>query len=226
MKEFESRYAVILFADIVGCSEISNEHSVEDYAKILYQFYLTAHSAYRSTPSLGLLGNDAIFRYAGDEVCLFLLLDKDTKSLMSKECDKRIFAALGFSLALKFYWHISEYNLLRIEDHLLPRDVGIGIHVGPIALQNDPPKLLGNDCKLSIEGFAINLAKRIEAASHESRGTRIFLSDENNEIIQHTEVCKNYLKIFGLETCEVEFKAKNISTYRKAWELRPVKKNK
>ena len=29
------RDAVILFADIIGCSEISNEHSVEEYSEIL-----------------------------------------------------------------------------------------------------------------------------------------------------------------------------------------------
>lgn len=145
MGKIQKRHAIILFADIVGCSEISNENGVEDYAKILYQFFTAADLAYQATDNFKIFkkeGEEFFFNFAGDEVCLFILLKEDTESLSTPDCDDKLYAALRFSVSLKFFWYLSEYNLIRTKNQLAPREIGIGIHVGPIAYQKNPPRLM------------------------------------------------------------------------------------
>jgi len=64
--------AVILFADIIGCSEVSNNNPIDKYAYILNQFHECAKSVYESL-NLHRYSEEVVEVEAkGDEICLIL----------------------------------------------------------------------------------------------------------------------------------------------------------
>lgn len=164
------RYIVTLFADIVGCSEISNNKKLREYNKFLSDFQdcfekVCEHykkERYEETEY-------PYFKWGvrGDEGCLMIFVSKNDSSL-AKDID----IAIKIACDLKRVWLFTENNIHRIrDDGLLPVDVAIGIHAGKVWINKDGPD------KYRPEGYAINLAKRIESASRDGKFTHILLSE-------------------------------------------------
>ena len=169
-KEYQ---ATILFADIIGCSEISNEHSIEEYACILDQFHESANEAYRFCNLHSYRENIVEFNPKGDEACL-ILHSRDLRDSEEKTLIEDIKTVIIFAISIKLLWRASKYNRERLENGLFPRDVAIGINQGPVYFYNNP---LPQNPKSS-EGYAINLAKRIETESRNGSSSKIFLSSK------------------------------------------------
>jgi class 3 adenylate cyclase len=188
---------IVLFADLVGCSEISNEKLPWEYADVLQQFGKAAQEAF-NVAKLGWWTSYAKegkkihplkimeTNMGGDEVAIFLH-PEDLRSDFeeaSGEYDLYEIAlrkVLMFAFSLKLNWLFSKYNIERLENKMQPRDIGIGIHCGNVYLQKNRLQLgkkKEGDKRWAAEGYAINLTKRIEGASRKGTETKVLISSE------------------------------------------------
>ena len=176
------RMAVILFVDIINSSELSNVLSFTQYDR----FVRTFQSVTTEVLSKYLICDE---RYAkdrrrqfeasvrGDEVCVILYSNVGG----AKVADYRredIKMALLLAIEMKRKWLTSEPNSRRIKDGKSLVDIGIGINCGHV--------VVGEHCRISpenevqkrttAEGYAINLAKRIEVHSRGGVYSKIFVS--------------------------------------------------
>lgn len=156
------RQTVVMFADIMGASEISNHEKLGEYAKIVRGFQKLFEQLCEEFQKAW-YENVSEFKYAaqGDEGHL-MIYPEDNESDVTKHID----VAINIALELKRRWLWSTYNKNRINSGLLPSELGIGIHAGKTYL-------MGN----KLEGYAINLAKRVESESRKGRFSHIFLSE-------------------------------------------------
>lgn len=159
---------VILFADIIGCSEISNHKTLKQYNDIISEF----HSIFIDTANIYMNAryNEQEFKYfkydvRGDEGNLMIFVPR--KENYADDVD----IVINFALEIKRKWLLSTHNKERIENKLLPTDLAIGIHFGKAYINQD------SDENLRPEGYSINLAKRIEGASRDGKFTHIYVSE-------------------------------------------------
>jgi len=167
------KWATILFADIAGCAEVSNHLALQKYSEFLRQFHTAAKEAKERVLSRYKEQQDMEFSARGDEVCLILHKNEKPKSYIE---DMR--RAILYAIILKLGWLLSDHNQQRIEGSLLPTNLGIGIHRGPVWFDIYPCNIFGTENKKSSEGYCINFAKRVEGCSREGKYSRIFLSQE------------------------------------------------
>jgi len=160
---------VVLFADIVGCSEISNHKKLADYNEFLNHFHImfdTVASQHRSTWYEKHEQQYFQSSTRGDEGCVMIFVP-GRASRVPEDVD----AAINIALDLKRRWLLTEENTDRIRGPgLLPEELAIGIHLGKAYINKEGPRYRP-------EGYAINLTKRIESASREGQFTRIFVSE-------------------------------------------------
>lgn len=181
------RMATILFADIVGCAEVSNELSPQKYDEFVSEFHRIGMDVQALLfPQGEYTVEEFELAVRGDEVCLILhttpevsgdtwVQDKAAQRKRREEVEK----AVLFAVCLKMLWLVSDYNKQRVANHLLPRDIGVGIHHGPVIFAPHP----ATGRKKSSEGFAINLAKRIEGVSRLGQWSKIFISKEVRSLL-------------------------------------------
>lgn len=165
-KRDAEREIVILFADVVGCSEVSNHKSLKDYNHFVNTFHKCFEDVcnYYKENYYKDRGDFFDFEPRGDEGCLKIFAPE---SDIAEDID----IALNIALDLKRIWLLEEENQTRINDGLLPIDIGIGIHSGKAWLNKK------KNGKYRPEGYVINLAKRIESASREGEFSHILISE-------------------------------------------------
>lgn len=158
---------VILFADVVGCSEISNHKTLKDYSIFIKSFqdcFTEVCKHYQKSEFTG-LENFFDFETRGDEGCLKIFPPEGNLS-------ENVDIALSIALDLKRKWLLEVENRKRIMDSgLLPIDIAIGIHSGKAWLKKDEKD------NYKPEGYAINLAKRVESASRKGEFSHILISE-------------------------------------------------
>ncbi len=166
----QGRDCIILFVDVVGCSEISNHLSQKDYCNFIEAFHDCFNKVCNYYKDSVYEDHERKFFHAhprGDEGCLKIFAAKNEKEL-ARDVD----IAISIALDLKKMWLFTKYNRIRVRNEkLLPVELAIGIHLGKVWLKDD-----GNP-----EGYTINLAKRIESASRDGKFTHIFVSETARE---------------------------------------------
>lgn len=175
----EDRDATILFVDVVGCSEISNHLTLKIYNDFIEMFKNTFNEVceyYKNT--FYDEHEHVLFNYEarGDEGCLKIFVGKKDDAL-ARDID----VAISIALDLKRKWLLNKHNDDRIKEGLLPVDLAVGIHFGKVHVKN------GN-----AEGYAINLAKRIESHSREGDFTHILISEAAHGKLDHLKDEKVY----------------------------------
>lgn len=176
-KGFE-RETVIMFVDIMGASEVSNHKSPEDYAKFVNEFQVifceVCEKYVNAWYEVG-ARNNMQYTSRGDEG-LLMIYRPETFEQPTVDID----VAINIAFELKRRWLTAGVNKIRISDGLLPVDLAIGIHIGRTFLEKLPTgqqKPNGNPGGWIPEGYAINLAKRVESHSRQGRFTHILLSE-------------------------------------------------
>jgi class 3 adenylate cyclase len=164
---------VILFADITGCSEISNHETLENYNKILQQFKsLFEEITDKHKQGFYNSGDNIYFnpQVRGDEGCLMIF--RTAPGEVSPDlCADDIDTAITIALDFKRRWLLSEYNKEKINSGELTSDIAVGIHFGRAWMNKT------GDNEYQPESYAINLTKRIESHSREGVFTHIYISE-------------------------------------------------
>jgi class 3 adenylate cyclase/tetratricopeptide (TPR) repeat protein len=186
--------AVILFADLVGSSRMSDVLRVEDYARVVQGFRKVAnHALSELAAPAGVVLCEGIVR--GDELLLIMVLPAAGERLpagdgrggtpewlkVHREAAK---SAFSLGVALHADWLLSECNQERLESRAPPHRLAVGIHYGTISLVEQVISVWSpkdrrwrmTEAKQVPEGFAINFAKRVETASRLGRASGIAVS--------------------------------------------------
>ncbi|MBW8002844.1 MAG: hypothetical protein FVQ80_12620 [Planctomycetes bacterium] len=172
--------ATIMFVDIVGCSTISNVLGIKNYGEFLEEFKQIAEKRIKAI----LLDNYRTVNYErrkeipeyltynvrGDEACVILFSDYDCSeddkdSARTRDAN----TAIEIAIQIKQDWLACHHNQKQLKDGKLPCDLGIGINSGPVDIKKD------DKGKLLPEGYAINLAKRIEGESRRGKYSGIIV---------------------------------------------------
>lgn len=177
---------LILFADLVGSTDVASEVPPSFYAETyIASFHWAARKAEEFIKS-DAFKHDAFsatidpIHIAGDEVLSFTQIDIPLcHSGSDEKCEHIVASAVAFAYVTKLFWLASPYNLRRMLDKQFPRDVAVGIHLGPAALVPVPKDTEPNK---QIASLHLNIAKRIEGLSRSGTESRIFASYDVAEV--------------------------------------------
>jgi class 3 adenylate cyclase len=198
-------HAAILFADIENSVVLSSTLSPPDYDELINSFQLAMHDLVGQLRELDLpIGEVQVI---GDQLALFLYHPEEVERnreldgpepatgarreeliAEARNCNEQlVYAALRAGILLKNLWLARDFNLERVRLRREPLGLGIGIHYGRVYLRERP------DGRTRIEGFTINLAKRIESFSRHGRYSHIMLSQEaynrvRSSVLKHTQL--------------------------------------
>ena len=168
---------LILFADLVGSTEVAVEVPPAFYSQTYVASY---HWAARRAmifvqdktvfPKERFTATIKTIRVAGDEMLTFtpLAIAEDAATEAREDI---VASAVSLAYMTKLYWLASPYNLRRMLGKQFPRDVAVGIHIGPAA------PVTAADTE-QIASLHINVAKRIEGHARSGGESRIFASYE------------------------------------------------
>jgi len=154
-------FATMLLLDIMNSSEYANVLSVKDYYETFLREYnetvRRATSMYFSRYPGGVFhaGNYHV-DVVGDEGRVFLFSDNPGRDVQ---------AALDLAVLIKIAWINGTFNRARIRQNKAPEDLGVGINSGFLYVKEDH----------HLEGFGINLTKRIESHSRFGSVSKIML---------------------------------------------------
>ena len=168
----QQRAIVVLFADIIGCSEVSNYMRLEEYNRFLNEFHEIFRKVVEEHRDTWLQVHERQYlkvSVRGDEGCAMLFVPR------SKSLAADVDTMLCMALDLKRRWLLSDVNKQRIlEVGLLPTELAIGIHVGRAFINclAEPQ----DGCIYRPEGYTINLTKRVETESRDGRFSKVFVS--------------------------------------------------
>lgn len=178
----KKRKAVILFADIMNSSELSNALSFKAYDEFVKEFQermIDVLKKHIIEEREYCADNKRKFEASvrGDEVCLILYSNVDEKEEETYR-KKDIKLSLLIAIDMKRRWFTGSKNVERIREGRSIVDIGIGINCGYVIV--DDHLRIGTDGKIgsreTAEGYAINLAKRIEGYSRSGEYSKIFVS--------------------------------------------------
>jgi len=172
---------LFLFADLIGSTEVATELSQTSYAG---KYIASLHWAYER--AVQFITETEIFpevRFShtidskrialiGDEVFSPTILRHDwLKEGSAGGILDVVASAVSFSFLTKLCWLASPYNLGRMSSQQFPRDIAVGIHIGPATqVFDDKPDVLAS--------LHINVTKRIENSARTGDESRIFASDD------------------------------------------------
>jgi tetratricopeptide (TPR) repeat protein len=194
-EEKRIKEATVLFADIIGCSVVSDNYTIKDYNKFLNNFHESAIQCKKMfvSRSQGWSSEKMEFSVRGDETCLIL-------HSVDKKND--IETTILFAIFLNFFWLVNKENQERIKADKLPRELGIGINQGFVWYDDhllDEGINKEYEKKKTSEGYTINLAKRIEGASRNGRESKVFVSEEIKCIAEKLPLTFKFLKMLNNE---------------------------
>jgi class 3 adenylate cyclase len=200
--EFTSIHAAVMFADLENSVMISSALSGPEYDRLINSFQQTMLELVRSLQEQGyrvgeynVVGDQlSVFLYDPEEVARNYALDGPepvrgaARAALVEQCLKvnqdLAISALKAAIQLKNRWLVQESNLERVLRHREPLGLAIGLHCGRVYLTNRA------DGTRRIEGYAINLGKRVESCAREGRYSRIMVSQKARDLIR-TAVVKH-----------------------------------
>jgi class 3 adenylate cyclase len=183
------RDTAIMFADVIGASEVSNHVSVREYKEFVQEFKNIFNGACESYLGSWLddlkEGADFSCSARGDEGILLIYPKANTH-----QASLLIDVAINIALELKRSWLLSKRNKDNVVAGIVPIELAVGIHWGQTYLAEGTE---GGAEVIRPEGYAINLAKRVESFSRTGQYTHIFVSEAAHGLLNRLPDEKTYL---------------------------------
>ncbi|MDA0813245.1 MAG: adenylate/guanylate cyclase domain-containing protein [Verrucomicrobia bacterium] len=156
----------IMFVDLVDSSAFSSVLGLKEYADYVNTFHSVVHRQcehffQRYLHGKYRQGQDYQYSILGDELVFFMHSGRSAN-------DVYLLATLG--ITLKAAWLSSPVNRERITRRAAAAEIAVGINFGQVWARR-------TESGFERQGYAINLAKRIESHSRGGQFFRIFLSD-------------------------------------------------
>lgn len=166
------RQAVILFADLMNSSLFSDTLGLYEYDVLIENFQKAMDRA-----------KDNVFWYTSidkSQVEFSIRGDEAVAILYSEDIRRDLHTALMLAFYMKTMWFQSSFNIERLSEAKIASDIGIGIHTGKVIVR---PRLAKTK-QPKAEGYAINLAKRIEELSRKGSNWKIMISSEIRTLLK------------------------------------------
>lgn len=185
--------ATVLFVDIINSTGISGVQDAVSYNKMLTEFQSLLFDVivdhvlrYRYVPRESMsgrgvdirVGDDYEWDIEGDEVRVFLYSG-------NTEYDVR--SALQLAVKMKLAWLTSDFNYGAFEDKGLVFDVGIGVHTGKVIRETKDWRMRSRDAVPRIDGFTINIGKKVEQYSRSGQVYKLFVSGNVRSILEQSK---------------------------------------
>jgi class 3 adenylate cyclase len=167
----ESVVATILFADLVNSTEMSKNLTLHEYDDMIIDFQGTMYEIVsHHMAHFGYAGNgtDSYWSIAGDEMRLFLHSGSTMFDVRN---------ALIIALKIKLGWLASAFNDRILKEGRIVSRIGVGINCGKVIKDLREWRVRMGDDRPAIEGYAINVAKRIESTSRDGTSYQIMVGD-------------------------------------------------
>jgi class 3 adenylate cyclase len=172
----ENVVATILFADLMDSTEMAKNLTLHEYDDMLVNFQSTLFEVVSDhLKQYGYAGNgvDAEWSVVGDELRVFLY---------SEETRYDVRNALLIATKVKLAWLTSDFNQRILREGRLVSRVGAGINCGDVIKGVREWRMRMGQEHSNVEGYAINLTKRIESASREGVAYQIMVGDSLHRV--------------------------------------------
>ena len=179
--------ATILFVDLIGSSDAASFLGVERYQVHLKRFQDIIEKAWQDLFGSSQQDNENGFckknnclkkEIKGDQGFFLFAraLSKEDDSERSEDIQNDIFDSFRLALSIKYRWQLDKRNIDQIKGNKKPFEIAIGINSGIVSFSEEQNN--GSDsCGYKTEGYAINLAKRIEGEARKGVYSRIFVGE-------------------------------------------------
>ena len=167
----ESVIATIIFADLVNSTDMSKNLTLQEYDDMIIDFQGTMYEVVsHHLNHFGYAGNgdDSQLSIAGDEMRLFLYSGSTTYDVRN---------ALLIALKIKLGWLASGFNDQILKEGRIVSRIGVGINCGKVIKDVREWRVRMGEIQPTIEGYAINLTKRIESTSRDGSAYQIMVGD-------------------------------------------------
>lgn len=165
----EIRSAAILFADVCNSTEIANILPLGDYDAFLNEFQVLMREAIDEVISdRKFAEGDLEASVRGDEAFLIIYGGQGPEAIR-----RNLQAALDIGLTMKRKWVLSSFNRGRTRHGKGIEDIGIGVHLGEVVVGVHPAR----GQRLTAEGWAISLAKKVEGLTRQGEYSRILVTE-------------------------------------------------
>lgn len=167
----ESVTATLLFADLMNSTEMAKNLTLQEYDEMLENFQaivyevVSHHLQYFGYRGRGV---DSEFSVVGDEVKVFLYSENVRFDIRN---------ILLVAIKIKLAWLASDFNQKILKEGRLVSRVGAGINCGTVMKGVRDWRVKMGQKQPIIEGYAINLTKRIESASRDGSVYQIMAGD-------------------------------------------------
>lgn len=180
----EKIIATMLFADLMSSTEMAKNLNLEEYDEMIIDFQRTmCEVASHHLKEYGYLGkgDDSYWCIAGDELRVFLYSGAVLFDIRN---------ALIIAVKIKLAWLTSAFNERILKEGRLVSRIGVGINCGKVIKDIREWRLQMGEEEPNIEGYAINVAKRIESASREGSVYQIMVGDSLHRKLQESKEIK------------------------------------
>jgi len=167
----ESIIATMLFADLMSSTEMAKNLTLQEYDEMIVDFQSTVYEVVSNHLSdFGYIGNglDSYWSIAGDELRLFLYSGAVRFDVRN---------ALLIATKIKLAWLAAAFNERILQEGRLVSRIGVGTNCGKVIKDVREWRVKMGRAQPNIEGYAINLTKRIESASREGTVYQIMVGD-------------------------------------------------
>lgn len=163
--------ATILFADLMNSTEIAKNLSLQEYDDMIVCFQSTMYEVVsHHMLHFGYQGNgaDSEWSVVGDELRVFFYSDNMRFDVRN---------ALILAAKVKLAWLAASFNQKILEEGRLVSKIGVGMNCGKVIRSIRKWRLKIGQWQPNIEGYAINLTKRIESMSRDGSIFQIMVGD-------------------------------------------------
>ena len=171
-----TRVATILFVDLVASSESASVLDIKMYNEHVKAFQKFVKVLFYN------IFNEEVTTLYGKRFCDYSVRGDEgflivaSKPGQDRGKNKDIIDVLSTALLLQYGWYHTINYMECLKQHRRPPEIAIGINTGSVCFNRD--KSNGeNSRKYKAEGYAINLAKRIESDSRKGEYSSIFVGE-------------------------------------------------
>lgn len=184
--------ATVLFVDIINSTGISGVQDPASYNRMLTEYQslvfdvITDHvQQYRYTGRRRLTGRGTDMR-TGEDYEWEIEGDEARVFLYSENSEYDVRSALQLAIKIKLVWLTSDFNYSAFEDKGLVFDAGIGIHTGKVIREAKDWRMRSREAVPRIDGFAINIGKKVEGFSRAGQMFKICVSGNVRSILEQS----------------------------------------
>jgi class 3 adenylate cyclase len=161
----------MLFSDLMSSTEMAKILTLQKYDQMIADFQTVMYEvATDHLCQFGYVGGgaDSEWSIVGDELRVFLYSGDNRFDVRN---------ALLIALKIKLGWLVSDFNQKILKEGRLVSRIGVGMNCGKVIRDVRPWRVKQGSAQPNVEGYAINVTKRIESSTRNGQGYQVTVGD-------------------------------------------------